>query len=366
MQTHGIESYTPDVGFRYYKTYLAEHDVGIPQQKTMLTTIRRLNAFFSKEEYVIQQKHPVESLPEDYEHALKLFEAKCHEHGNKEITIKKKSSFLRRFLKDCAALGCTSIQKLSSSHVTKACLRVKNKDSWAVIREFLKLMNVIGISKEDLSTLVPHYKQSSKVPVIYSEDEISKIEKAIDRSTDIGKRDYAMLLLASRLGLRSCDIVNLTLDDLDFDNDKLCFVQQKTGEVLEMPLLPEIKDALEYYIRNGRPQTSERRVFIRQYAPYQSITTSVLRFETSRYFRGAGIDITGKKHGPHTFRSSLASSMVNDSIPYEAVRKILGHSDPSTIKHYAKLDIEILRQCAIEVPPPSGKFKEFIDGGGHI
>jgi integrase len=166
--------------------------------------------------------------------------------------------------------------------------------------------------------------------------------------------------------MRSSDIVNLTLDDLDFDNEKLCFFQQKTGTALELPMLPEIKEALESYIHNGRPQSSEKRIFIRQHAPYQSITTSVLRFETSRYFRAAGIDITGKKHGPHTFRSSLVSSMVNDSIPYEAVRKILGHSDPSAIKHYAKLDIEILRHCAIEVPEPSDKFKEFLDGGGHV
>ena len=214
--------------------------------------------------------------------------------------------------------------------------------------------------------LVPHHRQTFRVPTTYSRDEILKVEKAIDRSTDIGKRDYAMLLLASRTGLRSCDIVNLTLDDLDFNNSRLRFSQQKTDEALDLPLIPEIKEALEQYIHTGRPHTSERRVFIRHHAPYQGITTSVMRFETSRYFRAAGIDIRGKKHGPHTFRSSLASSMVNSSIPYEAVRRILGHRDPDAIKCYAKLDIELLRQCAIEVPVPSGRFKEFLDGGRHI
>ena len=98
-------------------------------------------------------------------------------------------------------------------------------------------------------------------------------------------------------------------------------------------------------------------------APYKGITTSVLRFATSKYFGLAGVDVSGKKHGPHTFRSSLASSMVNDDVPYEAVRAILGHSDPDAIKHYAKLDIEKLRECAIEVPKPSGSFKTFLDGG---
>ena len=77
----------------------------------------------------------------------------------------------------------------------------------------------------------------------------------------------------------------------------------------------------------------------------------------------AGIDITEKKHGPHTFRSSLANSMINDDVPYEAVTKILGHTDSDAIKHYAKLDLEKLRECAIEVPGPSGTFKAFLDGG---
>jgi site-specific recombinase XerD len=280
--------------------------------------------------------------------------------------VKAKACCLRQFLKDCIALGCTGIRGLNAAHVTRACLRVKDKDSWAVIRAFLKFLAVMGTVETDLSTLVPHHKQPFKVPVTYSVEEISKIENIIDRSTDIGKRDYAMLLLATRLGLRSCDIVNITLDDLDFANDRLDLVQWKTGESLVLPLLPEIQEALEDYISNGRPKTLERSVFIRQNAPYQHITTSVLRFETSKYFREAGIQITGKKHGPHTFRSSLASSMVNDAIPYEAVSKILGHSDPDAIKHYANLDIEILRQCAIEVPEPSGNFKEFLQGGGSI
>jgi site-specific recombinase XerD len=366
MQTHGIDSYTPDVGLKYYERYLAVHDLGLSFQKSILIAINRLNAFHSGEEYVVQHKHDIELLPENHEQELSAFEARCYEKGNKEITVKAKASFLRRFLTDCITLGCPSIQELNGAHVTRACLMVKDKDSWAVIRAFLKFLAVTGTVETDLSTLVPHHKQPFKVPVTYSVEEISKIESIIDRSTDIGKRDYAILLLASRLGLRSCDIVNITLDSLDFERGKLVLVQQKTDEALVLPLLPEIQEALGDYISNGRPETSERRVFIRQNAPYQGITTSVLRFETSRYFREAGIQITGKRHGPHTFRSSLASSMVNDAIPYEAVRKILGHSDPDAIRHYAKLDIEILRQCAIEVPEPSGNFKEFLQGGGSL
>lgn len=120
-----------------------------------------------------------------------------------------------------------------------------------------------------------------------------------------------------------------------------------------MPILPEIKEPLDDYIEKGRPKVDKNYVSLRTNAPYQRITMSALRFATMRYFKKAGIDITGKKHGPNTIHSSLASSMVNDGIPYDVVvRSILGYTDPGTIKHYAKLDIETLRVYAIEVPEP--------------
>jgi len=363
MQDHGIDFYTPDIGMKYHEMYLAENNLSISGHKAVLTFINRFNAFYSDEEYVIQRAESIELLPEEYELALNTFDAKFYEKGNKQTTVKEKNHFVRVFLNNCIELGCTSIQELHASHVTRACLRVKNKNSWAVIRVFLKFIAVIGTTEADLSTLVPHYKQSFKVPVTYTHDEISKVLDVIDRSTSIGKRDYAMLLMAIRLGMRSSDIRSITLDDIEYKNDKLVFTQQKTGKYQELLLLPEIKEALEDYISNGRPITQDRKVFIREHAPYQGITKTCLHFETTRYFRAAGIDVTGKKHGPHTFRSSMASSMVNDTIPYEAVRKILGHSDPNVIKHYAKLNVEMLRQCTIEVPEPSGKFKEFLQGG---
>jgi len=364
MLTYGIDFYTPDFGVQYYEIYLSEHNITIPAQKSVFTFINRLNAFYSGEEYIIQRSETIELLPEEYEFALKKFDAKCHEDGNKENTLQKKNFFLRCFIKDCIELGCTSLPELHASQVTRACLRVENKDSWAVIRDFLKFLAIIGNTEADLSLLVPHYQQAFKVPVTYSMDEISKFLGVIDRSTSIGKRDFAMLLMAARMGMRCGDIVSLTLEDLTYVNDMLLFSQQKTGNGHELPLLPEIKEALEDYISNGRPETSDRRVFIRQLAPYQGITTSALHFQTTGYFHIAGIETEGKKHGPHAFRSSMASSMVNDSVPYEAVSKILGHSDPNVIKHYAKLNVEMLRQCAIAVPEPSGTFKEFLQGGG--
>ncbi|WP_310176057.1 tyrosine-type recombinase/integrase [Neobacillus niacini] len=229
---------------------------------------------------------------------------------------------------------------------------------------FLKYLYKESIVGYDYSTIVPHYTRPFIIPTTYSEDEILKVENAIDRSSKIGISDYAMLLLATRLGMRSGDIAGLAFDEIDFEGNSIHLVQEKTLQMLELPLLPEIKDAIMNYIENARPTVNdEYRIFLRQNAPYQGITTSAIRFATTKYFRKAGIDISDKKHGLHTFRSSLASSMVNDQVPYDVVRKVLGHTDPNAIKHYAKVDIERLREYAIAVPAPSGVFEAFLKGG---
>lgn len=366
MIAHGIGDYTPEVGRRYYEYYLSENELGVSRQHAMLTAIRRLNDFYSGIAYTILPEREEELLPADYEYVLAMFATLCTEAGNKAITLKSKRHFLRCFLSDCISLGCLDIYALNPSYVSRACLLVRNKDSWSVIRVFLKFLRTSGIIETDFSMLVPLYRRPIRVPVTFNEEEIRRFEKAIDRTNDIGKRNYAMLILATRLGMRSGDIAKLSLDELDFEHDEIACIQQKTDEELRLPMLPEVREALTDYISNARPRAASTTVFLRHNAPYLGITTSVIRFETTKYFKMAGIDISGKKHGPHTFRSSLASSMVNDNIPFEVVRKILGHDDPDAIKHYARLDIKNLRECALEVPKPSGSFKAFLDGGAPV
>ena len=366
MIENGINAYTPDVGMQYYAAYLTENELGTPRQKAIFTAIRRLNDFYSGLEYQIQQVHETKLLPCDYEYELGKFVTECTETGNKEITIESKKRFVSSFLSACISFGCPDIRSLNPSYVTRACLAIKNKDGLAAVRAFLKSLSIRGTTKSDYSTLIPSYRRPVDIPTTYSEEETLKFEGTINRNSNVGKRDYAMLLLATRLGMRSGDIAKLSLCELDFSHDAISIIQQKNGETLNLPMLSEVREALTDYINNARPRVASTLVFLRHKAPYQGITTSVLRYATSKYFGLANIDISGKKHGPHTFRASLASSMVNDDVPYEAVRAILGHSDPSAVKHYARLDIEKLRDCAIEVPKPAGSFKAFLDGCGHL
>lgn len=364
MQRNEITTYSSEIGNAFIKDYTSTHKISVSFQKTMSTVIGRISDYNDGRKYSPQRKKSSVKLPENYTVLLKDYLSFCEQNGNRAGTIKGKRKFCWDFLNFLLALGCNDIRDINSTQICKACLKFHNKDAWAVTRMFLKYLYIKNLVEYDYSTIVPRYTKAFVIPTTYLGNEILRFETAIDRSSKIGIRDYAMLLLATRLGMRSGDIARLTFDEIDFERNSIHLVQEKTLQPLELPLLPEIKDAIMNYIENARPAVEDEcRIFLRQNAPYQGITTSVLRFATTKYFRKAGIDISGKKHGVHTFRSSLASSMVNDQIPYDVVRKVLGHTDPNTIKHYAKVDIERLREYAIAVPEPTGVFEAFLNGG---
>lgn len=326
----------------------------------IITVLGRLSDYYNGRKYFHQREKSSVKLRESYAILLEDYQSFCEQNGNRDGTIKRKRKFCKDFLIFLMESGCNEIEDMSFNQMCKACLMFQNKDAWAVIRMFLKHLYKENVVKFDCSAIFLHYTRAFVIPTTYSEDEILRFEKAIDPSSKTGVRDYAMLLLATRLGMRAGDIAHLSLDNIDFEGNSIHIIQEKTLKLLELPLLPEIKDA----IKNARPTVNnECHIFLRQNAPFQGITTSALRFATTKYFRKAGIDISGKKHGVHTLRSSLTSSMVNEQVPYDVVRKVLGHTDPDAIKHYAKVDIERLREYAIKVPAPSGVFKAFLNGG---
>jgi site-specific recombinase XerD len=364
MQKYEISTYSSKIGKDFIEDYISTHEISVSFQKAIKTAIGRLNDYCEGKKYSLQHKKSLIKLPNIYAILLEDYLSFCEKIGNRASTIKHKRKFCGDFLMSLISLGCNDIRNIDSTQICKACLMFENKDAWSAIRMFFKYLYKERIIEFDFSTIVPHYSRPFVIPTTYSEDEILRFENAIDRSVKIGMRDYAMLLLATRLGMRSGDIARLTFDEIDFVGNSIHLIQEKNLQPLELPLLPEIKDAIIRYIENARPTVnSESRIFLRQNAPYQGITTSAIRFATTKYFKKSGIDISNKKHGLHTFRSSLASSMVNEQVPYDVVRKVLGHRDPNAIKHYAKVDVERLREYAIAVPTPSGVFEAFLNGG---
>jgi integrase len=222
---------------------------------------------------------------------------------------------------------------------------------------FLHFLFERGDISRDLSIIVPRYRERQPLPAVYTVAEIRRIESSIDRTTPRGKMDYAIVLLASRMGLRRSDIVNLTFSSIDFKCDRLRMIQKKNGAELDLLLVAPVKEALIEYLNAYGISEMIGKVF-------PSIDPMYVSLLVTKQMKSSGIAINGRRKGPHALRSSLATSMVNDDISYETIRHILGHQDHDTVRKYAKLDIEKLRKCALEVPEPTGSYKRALEGGG--
>jgi integrase len=304
------------------------------------------------------------ALPPGLEQLLADYQQHCAENGLRDGSIAQYEKVCRWFLHNLGECGCTDASQITASRVINACLELESNSYLETVRTFLRYCADCKKSDRDYSRVIPPYKRPQPMPSVYSEEEIRRIEAAINRETPVGKRDYAMVLLGTRLGLRLDDIRTLELDALDFKNDAIHLVQKKTLTHLELPMVPELKAALRGYIGSARPDVRDGVVFRLSYPPYTMLQKNGVIACYRRAVFKAGIEIGRRGYGPRAFRSSLASSMVNDGIPYEAVRKTLGHADPNAISHYAKLDVEQLRFYSLPVPGETGRLADFLAGRG--
>lgn len=265
------ESYTPDVGLRYYADYLSNHSPCMEHQRAIKAAISRLNDYYNHSGYVHSHSSvPALEIPHGFQNSFNAYISDCEKNGNKRRTVNRKQVAIRRFLSRCASSSVFEPSALSPALVLNACLLAGNKDDWADVKAFLSFIALNGFTKFDLSTFIPHFVREKKVPTVYSEKEIWAVENAVDRSTDVGKRDYAMLLLASRLGIRAGDIVHMRFDYLDFSNDSISFVQEKTGIPICLPMVPAVKEALLDYLQSTTVNLKNA-VFESHLAPRQEI-----------------------------------------------------------------------------------------------
>jgi integrase/recombinase XerD len=210
-----------------------------------------------------------------------------------------------------------------------------------------------GVHPIDLTFAIPviHYDKRSRIPSTFTANEVKLILDTIDRGSPVGKRNYAIILLAAKLGIRSGDIRNLKLENLKWDTQRIELIQEKTGQLLNLPILGDVGFALIDYLKYGRPQTDLKYVFLRHNAPHVKMSATGLYDIIIRCIRLAKIHIPpGKKHGLHALRHSLASTLLEEKTPLVVISEILGHIDSNTTGAYLKIDITRLRMCSLEVP----------------
>lgn len=217
---------------------------------------------------------------------------------------------------------------------------------------YLHWLSLHGITAQDFSVLLPDFKRTpAKLPQTWTEEEIDRILKVIDTESPTGKRNYAMFLLMARTGLRVSDIVSLKFSNIDWKNNSISLVQQKTGNNLGLPLSKELGMAIISYLRNGRPQSTSDFIFIRHIAPYGALDChNNFNPELRKYMRRAGITLFSERHaGVHTFRHSFATNMLKAETSLQDISQILGHSDINVTETYLRVDVEQLRLCALNL-----------------
>jgi site-specific recombinase XerD len=233
-----------------------------------------------------------------------------------------------------------------------------NAHIYVPLRIFLGYLHETGLTEDDFSLELKHLKsiRGSKLPSVYTPEEIGKLENGVQRGSVVGKRNYAILLLATRLGLRSSDIVNLEFSNIDWDNNIIRLVQVKTSRPIDLPLLCDVGEAIIDYVVNGRPKTELKKVFVTATNPVRLLKAADIWAIVSRLFKEAGIDTCGKHHGGHACRHSLATSILGNNIGLPVISGILGHASTQTTQVYLGVEIGTLLKVAHVVPPVDENF----------
>jgi integrase/recombinase XerD len=275
------------------------------------------------------------------------------QRGLVQTTVNRQLAAMRLFLGERFGTGPLLLSEVTVADVTQFVLRscrpgtVRRGEALvSALRSFFRFLHLRGDIAVDLAAAVPRaaYWRLSGLPKSLPAEQVKRLVESCDRSRPVGQRNYALLLLLARLGLRAGEIVALRLEDLDWHSGELT-VRGKGRRLDRLPMLQEVGEALVTYIRYGRPRCSTRRVFVRSTAPYRELGhASTVSSIVKRALEHAGLNPASK--GAHLLRHSLATELLRQEASLGEIGQILRHRRPSTTEIYAKVDLEALRTLA--------------------
>lgn len=351
--SYGIET-GPQYFFRRYGLDIGDPNVRLTKrQLDTRCSIRFLDDIFQFG-YALRHSHHDYNVPQQYADLLNVYLAWCGKNNCSDGTIRVKKTKIRQFLSFLDGRGI-SLSDLTAADIsdfmTTLCRyhRATINVFSSALRDFLRYLHDIDILENNLSACVPRPKiyTDEALPETWSPEEVQKVLSVIDRSNPVGKRDYAMLLLAVLLGMRAGDICGLKFKNFDWKQKLIIYTQQKTRKVNTLPLLPIIGDAIVDYLKNGRIDSECDNVFVRHVHPYGEFQSSTaVSASLKKYMRYAGL-ATKKRKAAHSLRHTLASSLLYDGTPLMTISNILGHDNLKTTSIYTKVDISALRKCSL-------------------
>lgn len=323
--------------------------------------IRYLLEFKETGYFRLVAKTPRKPLNNELENLILDFSAFRLSHNRTEGEVKKQKVYLMIFGHFLVHKGITDLCSIRpiifvdfAKHIVSFPINVKSKIC-SIIKLFFRFLLSKGIIQVNYSYTLPKFNivKQPRLPSIYSSDEIKLIIAQIDRGSPIGKRNYAMFLLAFRLGLRDSDICQLKKENLLWEEEKIILYQKKTGVKVELPLFSDVGNAIIDYYRYARPKTDSPFVFLTQNAPYREFNKGCLCNFIPQYIAKAGLSTCERRNGTHTLRHSLATKLLEKEVPLPVISGILGHTNSTSTMYYLRIDSKSLLHCALDVPTVS-------------
>jgi len=253
---------------------------------------------------------------------------------------------------DLAGLSVTDVD-LYMKHRAGPLRRASIKGVATKLRSFLRWLHATGKTTRDLSgaVIAPSLYGFESIPSALRPQDVQRILPIAHQDrTAKGLRDYAILMLLARYGVRAGEITGLRLEDVDWHKEIIRIRHSKTGGTSYLPLLPEVGEAILTYLQRARPRTSSRELFIRNRAPFRAFRSGSSLYTPIRRRIDAAEVPAGGKRGPHTFRHARAVSMIRASVTLKAIGDVLGHRASDSTLVYLKLATEDLRAIALEIP----------------
>jgi integrase/recombinase XerD len=284
-----------------------------------------------------------------------FFEYLRAERGLRDQTVRLYRHYLAQLEAYLRTLGLVELPALSpavlGAFVTQSSQRfgrTSMRSLCGILRVFLRYLYRQRLIGKDLSATVesPRAYRLATIPRSVTWDEVRRMLEVVDRRTAVGKRDYAILLLLVTYGLRGCEVAALTLDDLDWNHDRLRIPERKAGHSTAYPLSPTVGAALVDYLQHARPTAaSDRHVFFRVLAPPMPLTTHGVSCRAAHYLHRAGIAVP--RAGSHTLRHTCVQRLVDAEFPFKVIGDYVGHRAPESTEIYTKVATDALREVAL-------------------
>lgn len=355
--------YTEQLGMDFLKEFfgVTQEDFSrtLPQGETQEIRVIRMVGDFQLHHAVLRRylKHKEILTTPFFVDIRSRFQSSCEKKGYSQITTEhyvKQSSYLMDYL---AAQGMNDFTAVTLDTVN-AYIRTLAGFSYKTVeqhicslRAFFRFLYQEGIMPDDLAAKMPMVKarKQTAIPSVWTHEELKQLVGAIDRGSPKGRRDYAIILIACRLGLRCTDIKNLCFENFNWTEKKICFTQSKTGQPMELPLVPDVGWAVIDYLRYGRPKVDSSRIFVRHMAPFLPFAEGDHLDQLIRtYMVKAHIPMRGKHRGMHSLRHTMASVLLEKDTPLPVISDIIGHLDTNSTAVYLKVDMERLAECPLD------------------